>query len=265
LIETNGDVSTRRYTSVVVLLVMDAIVIVTMHPSPAAARAVLTHPRGWARGGEFDKVVLVLAADVLWLVAVWLAVALLVASMNVLPGAAGRLAHIVSARLLPPLLFRALVGATGASIALTSTAAASAAPPSAAAVRAAAVVAHPGDIVVGWPDDHVTAVAEPHSTPPSVPIQAPGNTQAHVRARPDAPGPRSDREQQVTVRSGDSLWAIAARRLRQDAAPDEIARSWPAWYSKNRSVIGANPDVIQAGSVLVAPDDKEWHDNSDRA
>jgi len=57
------------------------------------------------------------------------------------------------------------------------------------------------------------------------------------------PRPQAPAAHQVTVRPGDSLWAIARR---QDT-------DWPSLYRANRAVIGADPDLIQPGMRLVVP------------
>lgn len=61
----------------------------------------------------------------------------------------------------------------------------------------------------------------------------------------------ADRDQ-VVVTAGDSLWSIARSRL-SDPSDAEIAASWPRWYAANRAVIGADPDLIHPGQVLLAP------------
>ena len=58
----------------------------------------------------------------------------------------------------------------------------------------------------------------------------------------------------VVVRSGDTLWDIAARQLGSAATDTEIAHSWPLWFSANRSVIGADPDRLRPGQRLRPPD-----------
>jgi nucleoid-associated protein YgaU len=55
------------------------------------------------------------------------------------------------------------------------------------------------------------------------------------------------------VVAGDSLWLIAARRLGPDATDAAIAAAWPRWYAANRTVVGADPDMIIPGQVLTAP------------
>lgn len=56
------------------------------------------------------------------------------------------------------------------------------------------------------------------------------------------------------VRSGDTLWDIAATVLRTDD-PRRIARYWPRLHRANRAVVGPNPNVILAGQVLELPED----------
>jgi len=57
----------------------------------------------------------------------------------------------------------------------------------------------------------------------------------------------------VTVGRGDSLWTIARARLGPAATPARVAREWPRWFAANRSVIGADPDLLRPGQVLRAP------------
>lgn len=57
----------------------------------------------------------------------------------------------------------------------------------------------------------------------------------------------------VVVRTGDTLWGIAARTLGPGASDAEIAAEWPRWYAANAPTIGPDPDVLLPGQVLVAP------------
>ncbi|WP_344032143.1 LysM domain-containing protein, partial [Paeniglutamicibacter psychrophenolicus] len=59
--------------------------------------------------------------------------------------------------------------------------------------------------------------------------------------------------EEVVVRPGDSLWAIAARHLPSNAGPEEIAAAWPLWFAANRQLIGPDPDRLEVGVVLQAP------------
>ena len=57
------------------------------------------------------------------------------------------------------------------------------------------------------------------------------------------------------VRPRDCLWLIAAQRLGPQATAAEVASEWPRWYVANRQLIGADPDLVRPGQVLVAPSD----------
>lgn len=59
--------------------------------------------------------------------------------------------------------------------------------------------------------------------------------------------------EEVVVRPGDSLWAIAARHLPSSAGPEDIAAAWPLWFAANRRLIGPDPDRLEVGMVLQAP------------
>ena len=66
------------------------------------------------------------------------------------------------------------------------------------------------------------------------------DTGAAAREQPEATGTQS-----YTVKSGDSLSAIA-RKLTGST-------SWQAIYEQNKSVIGSNPNMIKPGQVLMIP------------
>jgi nucleoid-associated protein YgaU len=70
-----------------------------------------------------------------------------------------------------------------------------------------------------------------------------------------APADAGARPRSALVRPGDCLWLIAARRLGPQASAAEVAGEWPRWYAMNRQLIGADPDLIRPGQVLVAPSD----------
>ncbi|WP_114905425.1 LysM peptidoglycan-binding domain-containing protein [Ornithinimicrobium murale] len=58
----------------------------------------------------------------------------------------------------------------------------------------------------------------------------------------------------VVVRSGDTLWDIAARHLGPDADAAQIAQEWPRWHEANRETIGPDPDLLLPGTTLVPPE-----------
>ena len=78
-------------------------------------------------------------------------------------------------------------------------------------------------------------------------LAVPDRVSGPERPRPAA-GPHT-----VVVRPGDTLWAIAARRLPPGATPAAIDRGWRSLYAANRAVIGPDPDLIRAGTGLRLP------------
>lgn len=62
----------------------------------------------------------------------------------------------------------------------------------------------------------------------------------------------------VTVRPGDTLWAIAERHLGPQADAAQIDTAWRHWHSANAAAIGSDPDLIVPGQRLSPPvSDKE--------
>lgn len=68
------------------------------------------------------------------------------------------------------------------------------------------------------------------------------------RAQPGRPV-----SEHLTVRSGQSLWAISRSRLPPDASTDQTAALTQTLYRRNRAVIGGDPDLIHPGQVLAVP------------
>ena len=60
----------------------------------------------------------------------------------------------------------------------------------------------------------------------------------------------------ITVRSGDSLWSIAAAGLGSDADVADIDAAWRELYAVNRQAIGADPDLIVPGLDLQPGTDR---------
>jgi len=60
------------------------------------------------------------------------------------------------------------------------------------------------------------------------------------------------------VRPGDSLWAIAhnALHLQHGRHPSdrEVDRYWHTIYAANRTVVGADPDLIYPGQIFALPE-----------
>jgi len=104
-----------------------------------------------------------------------------------------------------------------------------------------------------------SATTEAPSATTDVSAPAPRTGRAGQAAGPDL-DPRGsatedDGRATVTVRRGDTLWALARRAIGPDATAAEIGDAWPRWYEANRSTIGADPDLLLPGQVLVVPQD----------
>jgi nucleoid-associated protein YgaU len=59
--------------------------------------------------------------------------------------------------------------------------------------------------------------------------------------------------EEVVVRPGDSLWALAAARLPDSAGPEDVERAWREVYAANRAEIGPDPGLILPGQRLRLP------------
>jgi hypothetical protein len=114
-----------------------------------------------------------------------------------------------------------------------------------AGVSAPAMAAHGGDHgrLAGLPlPDRATAGVVVHHGPASRPHPAP-----QPAARPAAT------RDEVVVRPGDSLWALAAAGLPDSAGPEDVERAWREVYEANRAEIGPDPGVILPGQRLRLP------------
>lgn len=74
-----------------------------------------------------------------------------------------------------------------------------------------------------------------------------------ARGAPERPGPAATPPSEVVVHRGDTLWSIAARQLPATAPDQRIDALWRRWYERNRTVIGADPDLLLPGQVLSGP------------
>jgi len=202
------------------------------------------------------------------LVASWLALSALVTAVCVVVRVAGarwRSGERVVQRWAPAVVRKALVVAVGASVGLGLASGASAAAPEPTPVASSSVTVDD----LGWVA--TTPVPEPSPAPAERSTVAPAASEpAHVEPSSVAPVPTSPVDNvtdaatappagasvpatDVVVARGDSLWAIAARHLPPGASDAEIAAAWPRWYHANAATIGADPDVIRPGQVLVVP------------
>jgi hypothetical protein len=235
------------------LAMADLAAIVALRPDEGLAGKVAA-PHAWVAEAGADGAAITLAGAALWVVALWLGAGLLAAVATGLPGRCGQLARTLARVLLPAAVYRVVAGAAGLGVLLAPVAAGAAgASPSAPDTSSAATLTSTPPIPTPtWPGD-------PAPLPtPSWPTTVPGgHAQTGTVPRPDPRAPKSPRpalrSDDVLVRPGDSLWSIAAAQLGRDIVPAEIAVAWPHWYSANRAVIGADPDLIKPGQRLAPP------------
>ena len=77
-----------------------------------------------------------------------------------------------------------------------------------------------------------------------------GTKEDAMRRHPSGKGLASSRR--YVVKSGDTLWGIAATVLRTNDQR-RIARYWPLIHRENVALIGPNPNLIFPGQVLLLP------------
>jgi hypothetical protein len=157
-----------------------------------------------------------LALHMTALVAAWTVAVALLGSLRRLPGRLGLVAGRTWVWLVPTALRVTLLGVAGTAAA-TSSAAATDTPAAATTSR----------WEVGRP------LTDAPTTSPALDADTP--------------------VQRWVVAPGESLWTIAAHHLGPDATPARVAAQWPRWYSANRALIGADPDLLRVGVTLEAP------------
>jgi len=207
-------------------------------PRPGSAWHQLTEV-----SGDPTAPVVAAAALAAWALAAWLVLVVLATLATRLPGTAGALAGAAIRCGAPLAVRRGLEAALGLTVAATALGAAPAVAADAVPHAARPAAAVPS---LDWPGP-----AAPSLDWPGAPSAAPATA-------PPVSAPELGAAQAVVVRPGDSLWAIAAAHLTTPGATPStaaVARSWPRWWSANRAVIGADPDLIQPGTRLVPPAD----------
>lgn len=158
-------------------------------------------------------------------------------------------------RFTPAFMRRLVLAAVGLQLLTAPLASATGAPdgpgpgrPGPAAVSASWTPA-PGQAPAPVPHDPAAdSAVDPRWKPVGPIVDAGPLAPRHTRTQ-ETPGARRE----VTIRSGDSLWSIAAATLGPFASDADIAREWPRLYAGNRDTIGANPHFLRPGQVLVLP------------
>jgi hypothetical protein len=276
---------TRSTVAASGLLVLVGAALLLAGPRPAGMLVAARDPAAWARRVGPDLAALTVAGALCWLVLLWLAVGVLLTAAAAAPGGAGRVAEVVVVRVLPGSVRRLAAGLLGLS--LTAAAAGCHRPnqelPAAGAGPAMARhgPARPADAgradTVDWP------LAGPPAALPSSPAGAPGTPWpspppgdlspaggplgpagggGRVAGRSAPPGPTAagqpartsaGRSDHLVVQPGDCLWRIAARHLGGRADAAEVATETRRWYGTNRTIIGADPNLLRPGEVLRSP------------
>jgi nucleoid-associated protein YgaU len=177
--------------------------------------------RGWLLDAPPDLAISRLAAAAAWLCLCWVVLALLLAVLARTPGVVGRASDAISCRVVPRALRHGLQAALGVSI-------------------VAAPVVAPS---VAFADNsNPTKTWTVPSLDRPVAHNAPSVRSVPVHTTQYVGGP------------GDCLWSIARDHLGPRAGDDAVAAAWPRWYAANRHVIGPDPDLLQPGQQLVAPE-----------
>jgi hypothetical protein len=247
----------RRFLATNGLALTDAAALVALRPDLDALVRDVMAPHAWVSTAGADGAAITLAGAALWVVALWLGAGLLAAVATGLPGSCGQSAQTLARVLLPAAVYRVVAGAVGLGVLLAPVAAgaAGASPSTPGASSAAGSTPAPPIPTPTWPADP-PALPTP-GWPTSTPTTEPGGPpQTGAVPRPAARPPQSARPAKagdVLVRPGDSLWTIASAQLGRDGVPAQVAAAWPRWYTANRAVIGADPDLIKPGQRLAPP------------
>jgi hypothetical protein len=217
---------------------------------------------------EFDVLVSNAAGLAAWPGLGWLCLAASLELAGAAPGWCGRGSSAVARRVSPPLVRRvaqALIGLSVLAGPISTGSAVGAVPGGPSATAAAtSIAAATSTAPASTPLDRPSTAAPPPGasidldrpvTPflPAAPPPAPKLTPVGPALLMSGAPHRSLPDDAYVVRRGDALWDIAARRLGPDATQADVAREWPRWYAANRTVIGADPNLIRPGERLQPP------------
>jgi hypothetical protein len=100
-----------------------------------------------------------------------------------------------------------------------------------------------GVALVGAGPVHASASAV-DQPPLPVPARPVGTAQSGGQVHPQT---------HLVVHPGDTLWHLAATRLRTSASPRDVATLVENLHRHNRKVIGPDPDLIRPGQHLAVP------------
>lgn len=212
---------------------------------------------------DFEQLLAHAAALLTWLGLSWFCLAVSLEVFSQLPGFIGRGCSAVAVNVSPRVVRRLAQAAIGLTvlagpISTPSAWAVTGAGPSSSAASVASAVS--GEVSIDRPVGSLapaTDLDRPTGSfvawQPALPVPPPNVTPIApaviVAGVPHREAPREG----YVVRRGDALWDIAARHLGPGASATDIAREWPRWYAANRTVIGANPNLLRPGELLSPP------------
>ena len=227
-----------RRISVGVLIAADAAALALDVPDFAALWLHVRAPRAWLDAAGTDAALAAVAAALLWCAAAWLALGLLAMPAARLPGIPGRLAVVVSRRLLPRAVAAALAGTAGLGVLLTPAVAGAASPPAAPPSPSTATADATSLPAPTWP---VTPVA------PATPTPDDG-----ARHAPPAAGhasPVAGRASPVAGRASPTAHDGPAVASHRPSAPPLPVPTWPS----DQVPSGPDPSSAQPGTTAPAP------------
>lgn len=228
--------SVRRLVLTGTALALVGVLLARLTPAFADMAGALAHAQHTADIRGADVLVTSAAGLLAWAVWAWGTAGLALTALSALPGAAGGAARLLLHGVLPAGTRRSAALLLGLGLAVTGPVVGT----SGVLIPAVASAAVPAS-VPDWP------AAVPASGPvPDWPAAADAGT-------PLAATPTGGH----VVLRGECLWDIAATWLRdstgREPADGEVAAAAHAWWTANEAVIGADPDLLLPGQVLVPP------------
>lgn len=222
-------------------------------PTPAHA---LTQAQTALRTGDVanaDALATSVSALCLWALLGWLAVLATGTAALAIPGTLGRIAAVISSTIAPRAARHMMATVLGVTL-LTGIVATG---PAHAEASTHADPRPSYSLNLDWP----VSGQQPPATQAAAPPNSSGGAATVASSYEQVPTPAHANAPQtpqnpdtVTVADGDNLWSITSKHLGPNASPERIAQEWPLWWEANRDVIGEDPDLIQPGQSLRAPD-----------
>ena len=199
--------------------------------------------------------ILLVVAVVGALLSVWLGLGVSVSALAALPGALGQTSTVLAARIAPAAARTVVALILGTTLTAALVPGTAFADTGRSAPRPAWVtssqIAFDGLADVA-PDASFRLVSDPRPAADAAPPPSwfPDKATPAGTSSAESTGSHAG---EVAVRSGDTLWSIAAHRLGPKATSADIDAEWHRWFAANRTVIGADADAIEPGQILSPP------------